>query len=67
MAQPSSLKGSFKPIYSFGFNQHILPKGASYGIFDETRKLQIVAATTTNKIILQNTGKVYNYFKMINN
>ena len=55
MDQPP-LKGSFKPVFNFGFSQHILPNCASFGIFDESRRVQLVVATNTNKVVLQNSG-----------
>lgn len=58
MTEPTPLKGSFKPVFNFGFNQRILPRGASYGVFDENRRTQLVIASSTNKIVLQHSGKV---------
>ena len=56
MNDPAPLKGSFKPVFNFGFNQRILSRGASYGVFDESKRVQLVIASSTNKIVLQHSG-----------
>ncbi|KAE9553532.1 hypothetical protein FO519_003281 [Halicephalobus sp. NKZ332] len=59
MTQSDSLRGSFKPVFNFGFNQRILPRGASCGVFDESRRIQLVVASSTNKIVLQHSEAVF--------
>ncbi|KAI1724869.1 ciliary BBSome complex subunit 2, middle region domain-containing protein [Ditylenchus destructor] len=58
--------GSLKAAFSFGFNHHVTRHGASVGVFDDTftadgsqQRKQIVFATDTNKIILQNSESVF--------
>ena len=60
MSEPTPLKGSFKPVFNFGFNQRILPHGASSGVFDENKSVHLVISSSTNKIVLQHSG---NFFK----
>lgn len=46
-----------KSAFSFGFNHRIVNNGAQAGIFQsESEKQEIVIATDTNKIVLQNSG-----------
>uniref|UniRef100_A0A7E4W0P8 Bardet-Biedl syndrome 2 protein homolog n=1 Tax=Panagrellus redivivus TaxID=6233 RepID=A0A7E4W0P8_PANRE len=59
-------KASFKNVFSFGFSGHVLPKGASFGSFDDTRRTQIVIATNTNKIVLQSSEAIFHVNENIN-
>ncbi|KAH7724118.1 bardet-Biedl syndrome 2 protein [Aphelenchoides avenae] len=55
-----------KAAFSFGFNHRIVPNGASAGVFDESYREQVVVATTTNKIVLQNAESVFHMNEQVN-
>lgn len=51
-----------KAAFSFGFNHRIVNNGALAGIFEgesENQKQEIIIATDTNKIVIQNSGRFY--------
>jgi Bardet-Biedl syndrome 2 protein len=60
------MKGILKGAFSFGFNHRIVHNGATTGIFDEKRREQLVVATTTNKIVLQNAEAIFHVNEPVN-
>jgi hypothetical protein len=50
------MKGSLKEVINFSFNHRIAKKAACTGHFDETERERVLAGTTSNKIVIQDSG-----------
>ncbi|MCP9260802.1 Bardet-Biedl syndrome 2 protein [Dirofilaria immitis] len=51
---------SLQPEFAYGILHHIVPGCARFAVIDDTEQLQLVVATTTNKVIIHDNETVLN-------
>ncbi|CAG9533924.1 unnamed protein product [Cercopithifilaria johnstoni] len=51
---------SLRSEFTYGISHHIVPGCARFGIIDDTGQLQLIVATTTNKVIIHDNEIVLN-------